>query len=216
MRFLALACVTSVLSLSSLSLQAQDTAVEEDAALERAVVQEEIVIEAKRNLGRQVQKGFAAFRAGDYEKAESYFYRVRARHQLQASITFQAFNDMWNVNMPTGARDVHSAASDREVRKALAIIYYMEGMSQQAQGEDMSARRSFLRAINMNPQHFDARADLSLVEIARGKTSAAEKHILRLAKDVQSCDAVDDAGHCAAVQDRLLQVEMAYGNAVVG
>lgn len=186
----------------------------DEGATGRALAEEEIVIEARRNLSRQIKRGFAAFRAGEFKKAESYFYRVRAGHQLNASITFQEFNDMWSINSVTGAREVYTSHGDAEVRKALAIIHYMEGMSQLGQGETMSARLSFKRAVQMNPRHFDARADLALIEIDRGKALKIEKHIKRLAKDLSKCDTERTAETCAALQERLWQVEAAYGRAL--
>ena len=179
-------------------------------------VDEEIVIQGRRNLSRHIKKGFAAFRDGDFRQAESYFYRVRAGHQLLASLTFQTLSDAWSVNGFTGARGVYSTNNDREVRGALAIIHYMEGMSQRAQGENMSARLSFKRALERNAKHFDARADLALIEIENGKPEASVKHIKRLAKELKSCEDADRSDICPAIRERLMQVEIAYGDAVSG
>lgn len=209
MRTFVAAFATLMLSVTTLPLQAQ-----QEAEPEAVEVDEEIVIQGRRNLGPQVKKGFAAFEAGEFKKAESYFYRVRANYQLHASVTFERFADMWGVSALTGARGIHTGTGAAEVRKALAIIFYMEGMSQRAQGELASARRSFGRALEMNPKHFDARADLSLVEIERGKPAAADKHIERLARDFGKCEEPDDLASCTAIKERLLQVELAYGEAV--
>lgn len=203
----------SILSLVVASMFAPiSPLVADDDGASRALAAEEIVIEGRRNLSRQIKNGFAAFRAGDFKKAESYFYRVRAGYQLQASITFQEFGDMWNFSNLTGGVGVYTTTADQEVRRALSIIQYMEGMSQRAQGELASARRSFKRAIKLNPGHFDARADLSLVEIERGERDNAEKHIRRLAKDLGRCPQ-RAAETCDAIRDRLWQVEAAYGAA---
>ncbi len=186
----------------------------DEKATAETPVDEEIVVQGRRNLSRHIKKGFAAFHDGDFKKAESYFYRVRANHQLRASVTFQIISDLWSVQSLTGAHDVYSTNSDRETKKALAIIHYMEGMSQRAQGENMSARLSFKRALERNPRHFDARADLALVEIENGKPDASVKHIKRLVRDLNKCRDAGQSDVCSAIGERLAQVEQAYGFAV--
>ncbi len=208
MRVLLISSLVAGLSFSTIA-----SAQEEKA---ETPVEEEIIVEGRRNLSRQVEKGFAAFRAGEFEKAETYFYRVRAFHQLRASQTFEQFQDMWGFANLTGAANVDTTTQEIHVRKALSIIHYMEGMSQRAQGDAMGARRSFKRAIGVNPTHFDARADLALIEIERGKMPVTEKHIKRLVRDLDRCDADKISDVCAAINDRLLQVEQAYGRAVSG
>lgn len=179
-------------------------------------VEEEIVVQGRKNLSRQVKRGFEAFHAGEFDKAESYFYRVRAGYQLQASVTFQEFADMWNFANLTGATSVYTSTEDHEVRRALSIIFYMEGMSQRAQGDIMAARRSLKRAYKINPTHFDARADYALIEIERGKLQNAKKQVLRLAKELTECDSDKDPQACEGMEERLWQVESAYGRAVAG
>ena len=208
MRALLISSLIAGLSFSTVASAQEDTG--------ETVVDEEIVIEGRRNLSRQVEKGFTAFREGRFEEAETYFYRVRAGYQLQASQTFEQFADLWSFANLTGATSVYTTTSDYEVRRALAIVHYMEGMSQRAQGDFMGARRSLKRAISVNPGHFDARADLALIEIERGKAPVTEKHIKRLAKDLNRCDANKVADVCAAINNRLLEVEQAYGRAVSG
>lgn len=193
---------------------AQDEIDTDEAVQERAEIAEEIIVEGRANLSQQVKKGFAAFREGRYEEAEKHFYRVRAGYQLRASQTFEAFSDLWTFSNVTGATNVLNTPQEMEARKALSIIHYMEGMSRRAQGDAMGARLSFKRAIGVNPTHFDARADLVLIELERGKPKLTEKHIKRLAKDFKKCDADKSADVCSAINDRLLQVEQAYGQAV--
>lgn len=188
----------------------------EPAETDRIEVEEEIVVQGRKNLSRQVKRGFEAFRAGNFEQAESYFYRVRAGYQLQASVTFQEFADMWNFANLTGATSVYTTTADQEVRKALSIIHYMEGMSQRAQGDLTAARRSFKRAYKMNGKHFDARADYALAEIELGRPHIAAKHVKRLAKELSECSALAITDTCADIKERLWQVEAAYGQAVAG
>lgn len=204
----------TVLAVSlALSLFTSPTLAQQEAETE-TLVDEEIVIQGRRNLSRHIKKGFAAFQDGDFKRAEDYFYRVRAGHQLLASLTFQTLSDAWSVNGFTGARGVYSTNNDREVRGALAIIHYMEGMSQRAQGENMSARLSFKRALERNAKHFDARADLALVEIENGQPEASVRHIKRLARELEKCETADRSDICPAIRERLLEVEQAYGRAV--
>ncbi len=189
---------------------------EEQAATDRIEVEEEIVVQGRKNLSRQVKRGFEAFHAGEFEKAESYFYRVRAGYQLQASITFQEFADMWSFANLTGATSVYTTTADQEVKKALSIIHYMEGMSQRAQGDVAAARRSFKRAYKINGHHFDARADYALAEIEMGRPQIAVKHVRRLAKELSKCEAAVNSDTCDAIKERLWQVEAAYGQAIAG
>lgn len=211
MRALLISSLIAGLSFSTLA-SAQENQPEQESTQET----EEIIIEGRRNLSRQVEKGFTAFREGRFEEAESYFYRVRAVHQLQASQTFEQFADMWSFANLTGAVSVYTTTEEQDVRRALSIIHYMEGMSQRAQGDAMGARRSFKRAIGINPMHFDARADLTLVEIERGKMPVAQKHIKRMVRDLDRCNAEKIGDICAAINDRLLEVELAYGRAARG
>lgn len=203
----------AIMSMAAPSLAIQVNA-DQDSPSADIEVDEEIVIQGRRNLGHQIKKGFAAFNAGEFEKAETYFYRVRAKYQLNASITFQFMTDTWNLTSVTGARDVHTAATDRDARKGISVVFYMEGMSQKAQGELMAARKSFKRALNMNPSHFDARADLALVDIELGKTDLAAKHLKRLTRDMNKCEPEGFYETCTAIDERLLEVEVAYAQAV--
>lgn len=183
---------------------------------EQPIEEEEIIIQGRRNLSRQVKNGFAAFRDGNFEKAESYFYRVRAGYMLQSEGLFAEFSGIGSFGTFSNVGSVYSSTQDHEVRRALAIIMYMEGMSQRGQGRHMSARRSFLNVLRVNPKHFDARADLALIEIERGKAESSVRHIERLARDFGKCDAKRYEDTCPAIQERLLEVEQAYGRAVSG
>lgn len=210
MRLLLIASLFCSFAASATSVDPDDS----EAFVQQALTTEEIVVQGRRNLSRNIKKGFAAFRAREFEQAEKYFFRVRSKYELQALITYEAYADMWSPANLTGAIGITTNNKDWEVRKALSIIHYMEGMSQRAQGNTLAARGSFKRALNMNPTHFDARADLALVEIENGEAERSTKHIKRLAKDLQRCDAAKSADKCGAVKDRLWQVELAYGNAL--
>lgn len=199
-----------------LGISATVPATQAEQIAERPVEEEEIIIQGRSNLSRQVKKGFAAFQNGEFKEAESYFYQVRASYMMQSQGPFGQFNSLsFFANWP-GNRGLYSSAQDNEIRRALSIILYMEGMSQRAQGRFMSARRSFQNVLRINPKHFDARADLALIEIERDKVGSSVEHIERLAKDLSKCDPERYGNVCPGIKERLLQVEDAYGQAVSG
>lgn len=198
-----------------LGISAAAPAMSAEEIAEQPIVEEEIIIQGRRNLSRHLKNGFAAFREGNFKKAESYFYRSRVGNAAFAS---DPDGMLRNLSYATiyGPDRLFSSTQHHEFRRANSIIYYMEGMSQLAQGRHMSARRSFMNALGTNPKHFDARADLALIEIKRGKFEVSATHIKRLAKDFSKCDAERYAEICPAIGERLLEVEQAYGLAVSG
>ena len=185
-------------------------ALDEDSV--KAPVTEVIIIQGKANISKRVKKGFSAFRAKDFVAAEKYFKSARNKYDLEADNTFFLISDLWNASNVTGAR-AESTIQDIEVRKAIAIISYMEGMAQMAQGREISAFHSFKRAIKVNPNHFDAHADLALLQIKRGKPKKAEKHLKKLVRVFENCGGTDA---CDDVKERLVHVEQAYGSALTG
>ena len=205
--------------LAGLSLSMPISAQDEQAARDDKKPTEEIIVEGDRALPRQVANGFAAFHAGDFEKAADYFNAIRLQEFRNKA---DLFAELIRFS-PDGfyARPSHASVdfrkSDPWRRQAYAILYYMEGMSKRALGESNSASRSFKLALDMNPKHFDARVDYALVQIELGEPKKAEKHIRRLAKDLRKCDPQKDDGQkCLAIRQRLMQVELAYGDAVTG
>lgn len=175
-------------------------------------VTEEIIIQGKANISKRVKRGFAAFKAKDFVAAEKYFKRARNKYNLEASNTFFLISDLWNKSNITGSRS-ESTIQDIEVRKAIAIISYMEGMSQLAQGRESSALSSFKRAIKVNPNHFDAHADAALIQIKNGKPTKAEKHLKKLVRVLKNCNGKEA---CKGVKERLVHVEQEYGKAITG
>lgn len=179
-------------------------------------VEEEIVVEGGRALTLRLNKGFDAFNAGDFAAAEHYFYSVRRNEFLKKADNFTDF--LQSLSPTNGGLMSHVTMNLRTSspwrRQAYAILYYMEGMSQLGQDKTKSANRSFRMALEMNPRHFDARADYALTHISLGKAHKAEKHIRRLAKDLRKCASNEEQDRCTAIKDRLLQVEVAYGKAV--
>lgn len=204
--------VTSIVIALLFSSATFASAISQDTHVAKALTTEEIIVQGKPNISKRIKRGFAAFKARDFAASEKYFKRARKLYELEADNTFFFLSDMWNTNNITGAR-AESNILDVELRKALAIINYMEGMSQLAQGREESARYSFKRAIKLNPNHFDAHADVALIEIKRGKPKKAVKHIKKLVRVFKKCEG---EAACDGVQERLIHVEQMYGNAVAG
>lgn len=206
--------------LAGLSFSAFVSAQEAEPKQAEPEVDEEIIIEGQPVMPPRVGKGFEAFAAGDFEAAVRYFHGIR-RFEFQRKA--DNFTDWLNAapnairaNGRLSGKHLDIRTSDPWRRQAYAILYYMEGMSKWAQGETEGAAIAFRKALEMNPRHFDARADFALAQIEMGKPKKAEKHIRRLAKDFRKCDVAEDRDTCIAIRQRLGQVEMAYGNAVVG
>lgn len=181
-------------------------------------VDEEIIIEGQPVLPPRIGKGFEAFAAGDFEAAVRYFHGVRRQEFQKKADNFtdflQSLSPGQNTQMSHVTMDIRK--SDPWRRQAYAILYYMEGMGQWAQGKTEEAANAFYKALDMNPRHFDARAEYALVQIQLGKPKKAEKHIRRLAKDFRKCNVAEDRETCVAIRERLGQVETAYGDAVSG
>lgn len=185
-----------------------------------AEISAEIVVEAERILNRSLKRGFDAFRSGSFEVARAYFQSVRRDEFRRKGDNFTDWLNMApnaiRGNGRMSGKHLAIRTSDPWRQQAYAILYYMEGMSELAQGETASASRSFKMALDMNPRHFDARADYALTQISLEKPKKAEKHIKRLAKDLRKCDANDEQELCASIKQRLQQVEVAYGDAISG
>lgn len=206
---------TAVLCCLTFSVPASS---QEEAEAAVPEVSAEIVVEAERILNRSLKRGFDAFNAGNFEVARVYFQSVRRDEFRRKGDNFtdwlNGLSPGENNRMSGKHQDIRT--SDPWRRQAYAILYYMEGMSELGQGETESASRSFKMALDMNPRHFDARADYALTQISLKKPKKAEKHIKRLAKDLRRCDANDEQTLCVSIKERLLQVEVAYGEAVSG
>lgn len=209
--------VVSVLNFAIISAPASAQDAEKSPDTETRV-DEEIVVEGKTNFGVKLERGFEAFRAGDFETAAAYFKSVRLQEFRNKSdgfaVALQFMQDGRYPRASYGATNFRK--NDIWRRQAYAILYYMEGMSKRGMGEISEASTALLRALDMNPKHFDARADYALVKIELGEPNKAKKHLKRLRKDLRKCDEEKDAAHCMAIQERLQQVEFAYDNAVAG
>lgn len=205
---------------ASFAISGLVAAQEAEAEQEAPQVDEEIVVEGQRKLPPKVGKGFEAFAAGDFKAAVRYFHSIRRDEFRRKADNFTDWLNMapntirGNGRMSGKHLDIRT--SDPWRRQAYAILYYMEGMSKWAQGETEGAAISFRKALEMNPRHFDARAEFALVQIQLGEPKKAEKHIRRLAKDFRKCDAAEDEELCSVLRERLGQVEIAYGDAVSG
>lgn len=200
-------CIVAALLFAPVTLA---SAISLDPQVAKIQVTEEIIVQGKPNISRRVKRGFAAFKARDFAAAEKYFQRARKQYELEAGNTFFFMQDLWNISNVTGAR-AESTILDVEVRKAIAIINFMEGMSQLAQGHEGSALYSFKRAIKVNPSHFDAHAEVALIQIKHGKAAKAKKHFKKLVRMFNKCRDVET---CQGVKERLVQVEQVYGRAV--
>ena len=217
---------TFVAALGSLSLMAmspaqagsavsklQETGVQAPEKRMETLFDEEIIVDGPLHMSKRIGKGFAAFRAGDYAAAEKYFKRVRKFEDFQANYNSDALREFkGNVNM--GSFRVDLRFSDPEELKVMAVLLYMEGLSQAMQGETEWAKASFRKAMRYNPKHFDARADYALLEIETGGLEKAAKHMEKLTDAWLKCRNVP-AGTCEAVGQRLSHVEAAYAQAFV-
>lgn len=214
MRRLILALIATGLATSSSVLIAKS---EVPAPSNDVAVDEEIIVEGKRALVPRLRRGFEAFDAGEFKVAEQYFRGIRLSEFQRKADNFTDWLNMLspgeNTRMSGKHLDIRS--SDPWRRQAYAILYYMEGMAQLAQGETKSARITLKKAIRMDPRHFDARADYALLLIQGSEPKKAEKHIERLDKLFRKCRDVPE-GTCAAIEQRLWQVEVAYGKALSG
>lgn len=190
----------------------QETSVQAtEKRMESAIFDEEIIVDGPLHMSRRIGKGFAAFRAGDYAAAEKHFRRVRNIEKFQANFNNDVLREfVGNTNMSSFRVDLRS--SDQQELEVIAILYYMEGLSQALRGEIKWAKTSFRKAMRYNPRHFDARADYALLEIETGGLKKAAKHLEKLTDTWLGCRDVP-AGTCEAVGQRLSHVEAAYAQA---
>lgn len=207
---LALLAVSPAQAGSALSTPQDTGAQAAEKSLETAF-DEEITVDGPLHMSQRIGKGFDAFRAGDYAAAEKFFKRVRKFEDFQANYNSDALREFkGNVNM--GSFRVDLRFTDQEELKVMAILLYMEGLSQALQGETGWAKASFRKAMRYNPKHFDARADYALLEIESGGLKKAAKHMEKLTDAWLKCRNVP-AGTCEAVGQRLSHVETAYAQA---
>lgn len=179
--------------------------------LNTAVFDEEIIVDGPYHMSKRIGKGFAAFEAGDYAAAEKYFRRVRKFEKFQANYNQDALREFkGNFNLSSFRVDLQT--SDLEELKVIAVLHYMEGLSQALQGETEWAKANFRKAMRFNPKHFDARADYALLEIETGGLEKAAKHLEKLTDEWLGCRD-NPAGTCEAVGQRLSHVETAYAQA---
>lgn len=197
-------------------LLAAGPALSQDEDTTETQVTEEIVIEGRRTFNRRMKPGFDAFQAGDFKQARIHFRSLRQSEFLR---TADNYTDLVQ-SMRTSSRMSHVVmdlrTSDPYRREAYAIMYYMEGMSNLGLGKLKGASRAFWQALEMNPRHFDARADYVLTQISLGKLKKAEKQLERLKKDLEKCDVDDEQETCTAIKERLVQVENVYAQVVIG
>ncbi len=219
MKTLALIAVIGSLSVLTLSpahagsakSNLQDSGIKAAEKRLNSAFDEEIIVDGLLHMSKRIGKGFAAFRAGDYAAVEKYFKRVRKFEDFQANYSSDALREFkGNVNMGSFRVDLRFA--DQEELKVMAILLYMEGLSQALQGETDWAKASFRKAMRYNPKHFDARADYALLEIESGELKKAAKHMEKLTDAWLTCRD-KPAGICDAVGQRLSHVETAYAQA---
>lgn len=198
-------------------LMAGGPALSQDEDTPETQVTEEIVIEGRRTFNRRMKPGFDAFQAGDFKQARIHFRSLRHN---EFRVNADAFTNYLEMSTPLTGEMSHitfdARTSDPYRRQAYAIMYYMEGMSNLGLGKLKDASRAFWQALEMNPSHFDARADYVLTQISLGKRKKAEKNLKRLKKDLEKCDVGDEPETCTAISDRLTQVEDAYARVIIG
>ena len=196
---------------SSVNTGYQDTGIEAAEKRLDTAFDEEIIVDGPLHMSKRIGKGFAAFRAGDYAAAEKHFRRVRNIEKFQANYSNDVLREfVGNTNMSSFRVDLRF--SDQQELEVMAILYYMEGLSQALQGETKWAKASFRKAMRFNPRHFDARADYALLEIETGGLKKAAEHLEKLTDTWLNCRDVPE-GTCEAISQRLSHVETAYAQA---
>ncbi len=207
----------SALALTPLHASPANTGLQEAAVqaaekrLNTGVFDEEIIVDGPLHMSKRIGKGFAAFSAGDYATAEKQFRRVRKLEKFQANYNTDVLRQFKGVSNMGSVR-VDLRFSDQKELEVIAVLYYMEGLSQALQGEIKWAKANFRKAMRFNPKHFDARADYALLEIETGGFDKAAKHLNKLTDAWLGCRDVP-AGTCTAIGQRLSHVETAFSQA---
>ncbi len=186
----------------------------DQAKEEQARESEEIVITGKRSrdglLGR-LDDGFAAFKSGDYAKAEYHFQFLSSLEEthirsqnffLTTLVSDRARNSGSDGGISgvqsgfNGARlaETHGIGTTKKdlkpakVRITRAHLIYMQGISEARQEKYKEALISLRRTLKVDPNHYDARVDIALLQAMKGDIRAARKNLLRLAEIVEYCD----------------------------
>ncbi len=212
----------------SLSLTGQETSAPEAPTEPRE--QEEVTVTADPYLAKlsgRLRDAFAAFRDGDYAKAEiefTFLSQVEVSQGASTRFFLNTFSDARengtaNAGSLAGSA---SAAANRAtdpvgIKGGIAVLHYMKGISEARQSKFGEAKRSLRRAIKADSGHVDARIDLGLIALMTDDKKLALKQIKYLEKVYNRCQKKQkDCGYGEGFKDRFAHLITVYEDATKG
>lgn len=180
-----LALMMIALSISVANAQDADT---EDA---------DIVLDTVVVTGVQNDDAMAAFRAGDYAKAEIGFLnnarcaQRRARNLAAIGDGFDRANRSADTGQaPTGTSDFVPGNVDQRTKRTCdhrGFQLYMAGLSQIQLGFTDTAKRNFEKATVFSKTLYDAHYKLALIALLDGDTTEAKRQLKKVDRILKRC-----------------------------